>query len=616
MFAELAILYLLLRNQGWAFDDNLSLELARQYGLGWHWLGLNLFGHWEPAHRAAFSLLLHEMPVDYRWALLTMLALVGVSMYLLSRIVRVLIDSTWMPAVAAAYFGLSVLLIAPLEWTSSGLEAFPTIAFDLLCFWSYLEYRERPAARWIAVSAGAIFASLMFYEKATYVPFYILLFRVLILSDDLHPRAVWAGLWRERRIWASYIVVLIAYALVRELTGAGSIASGGPVSLSQWLAFFRIFWLQSLPPRLLGITVAASGLSGLQVAAVVVAQVITVTVIVVSVIRRRSAWRVWLVFFICVIATAILVGEARVGDIGPGSANDPRYLFDFAWLVPILVALAFTGPRGSIDRADTHHPPSGGRRSALVLAGSVALGVYLGASVATAAHMRSQWQGGAARQWEQNVERGLVEATRESPHALVVNGNVPWFIVEAAFSPYNQLSVILPLYGPPIQIDGPLGGPLYSVAPSGSLVRARIGPALAHYGRLGAACAPPSGAARQIDERLSLPAGATAGPYYLVTSYSAAGSTQLPVYIDDPIRDGGDRPHALPRFGREHHLARFRHPAADPRRHPRSQPGVPALVERRPARAVRVAASRATPGARPGRGRPTGPESGWGCRSR
>ena len=100
------------------------MVLARQNGFGWHWLTLNLFGHFEIAHRAVFSLQIHLMPVDYRWALLAMLAMLGAAVWLLERSLTMLVGRGWMPVLGACYPAISVLVIPPMQWWSTDWRCF------------------------------------------------------------------------------------------------------------------------------------------------------------------------------------------------------------------------------------------------------------------------------------------------------------------------------------------------------------------------------------------------------------------------------------------------------------------------------------------------------------
>jgi hypothetical protein len=530
--AELVALYLLLNGNGWAYDDNLSMELANQFGFTWHWLSYNLFGHFEVAHRAIFSLQLHLMPVDYRWALLTMLLTLGAAVFLFERSLRMLVGAGWAPLLAAAYFGISVLLVAPMQWWSTGLEVFPTLVFDLLCLWAYLRYETDRDGLWIAVSAGALAVGLLFYEKPAYMPLYLILIRVLLLGGDLRPRAIAATIWRERWMWAALIAVVVAYTIVREAAGAGSIASGGSASVSAWLQFARIAWAQTLVPGLFGLRIPASGLSGVQVGTAIALQLVVIAGVAISLWRKPSAWRPWAVLAVCVVATIVLVGQGRLADFGPSVGNDPRYFPDLAWLVPLLVTLAFS-------RRGVFVPVIIRGRSSLRLPHSVALvalvtGIlvaYAARSIATDVSLQRDWQGHPARQWEVHMEHGLAVALRAGRHVMVANNDAPWFMVEQAFAPYNQLSYIFPAYRERVSVDGPLTGSLFILDGQGRPHAAAIGRTVASFELGHQGCVAPSSSGVNLTRRFPTPAAA--GPYYVRVTYRSAAGSNVLVYADN-----------------------------------------------------------------------------------
>ena len=237
---ELIVLYLLLDGGGWVYDDNLILALSGHSGLTWSWLVSPIFQHWGIGYHLVFSAVHRLMPIDYRWALVGMLALLGGSIYLVDRIFRLLFRGRWIGLIAAAYFGLSVLFIRPLQWFAGGLQALPNTFFDLLCLYGYLRFVRDGSRRWVVISAGALAAGFLFFEKPAYMLLYLVLLRVLFMSGDLHARALARTLWRERRLWTALIAVTAVWALGYLHYGGGSGLGHGSVSLSQYLRFVRI----------------------------------------------------------------------------------------------------------------------------------------------------------------------------------------------------------------------------------------------------------------------------------------------------------------------------------------------------------------------------------------
>ena len=519
---EALVLYLVFNGGSWLFDDNFYLSLARQYGFGWSWLMNSNFGHFGMAFHAVFSLQNHLMPVDYRWALLVMLVGLCGSIFLLQRVLSMLFAGSWLPLLAAAWFGISVLFIRPLQWWTFGLQAIPTVLFDLLCLYAYLRYQTDRRARWVAVSAGALIGGLLFYEKPAFMVLYIALIRVLFISPSVKPRALWNALRGEWWIWAAYVVVLAVWAVGYKESGA-NVGSAASPTLTQWLAFFRVGWAETLVPATFGLTfpvsdpVVQTGLTSFQVTVAVCLQVVVVIAVIVSVWRRPSAWRAWACLAALVIISGVLTGIARIGQFGPGVGADLRYWLDFSWLIPVFVCFAF-----SSRAVFTPVPPSavlGLRRPRppVALAVTLAMLGYGAASIANASSFERTWPDHAGRLWEANLERSLAAAARMRATPVVVNNLVPWYITDA-IPPFNKLSEILPDYGPSIPVDGPLTGPLRYVDTAGALQPARIADLVSDY--TSDRCLSAGTTTLRPTSHRTMPT--PAGPYYLLLTYSSS----------------------------------------------------------------------------------------------
>jgi hypothetical protein len=548
---QLAVLYFLLRNSSWVYDDNFWLVRAGQEGFNWHWLNTPQYEHWDIGLNLLTSLEHLVFFFDYRWALVFLLALLGGSIYLFEGILSTFVKSRWVTVLFALWFGLNVLWVRPLQWWSAGVQYFPYTFFDLLCLYAFLRYHASGQRRWMGISAAALAAALLFYEKPAYMVIYLVLLRVLLMEDDLRLGSVLRDFWRERGVWALYGAVIVVW-------GAGYIhahayGSPGSVTIGQYVGYARIFWLDTLVPSLASVTIPAFKLTALQVFFVIVSQIALVACIAVSVRRKRSAWRAWAFLAIIVVVSAALVAHSRVAQFGVGIANDPRYLIDFAWLVPLTLCAAFA--RGKVikpvapDRdARLTLPPS--RALAPALAGAV-LVVYVGGSIATAAQLQRDWPGSQSRSWEQNLRRSFARLSRSSPRVVIADNATPFFIMEPFVAPYNRLSRVLPMYVGPVQVDGPLDGPLDLVAINGTVRSARIEPlasggSLADLVRLGQVqirggrqavagkeiCVVADGAPAQVERRLPAPPNTGDAPYYLHLAYRVWGPTSVPVYVD------------------------------------------------------------------------------------
>jgi hypothetical protein len=533
--AELLALYAVLRNGGWAYDDNLILVWARQGGLTWHWLTSLIFEHWGIAYHVVFSIQANLMPIDYQWALVLMLALLGGSIYLLQRIISLLFGWGWRAVAVAAYLGLSVLFVRPLQWWAGGLQYLPNAFFDLLCLYGYVRFEIDRSPKWVVVSAGALAGGLAFYEKPAYMLLYLALFRVLMLSGDLDPRALWQGFWRERAMWMALVAVTAAWALSFHFSGGGTGVAAGTVSLSQYLQYFRILWLQGFVPAIVDLTPPATGLNAGQVVLVVILQLALIVAVAASVRLKPSAWRAWVFLAIPLLCTGVLVARARIAQFGVGIGGDQRYLLDFAWLIPLAFCFAFSrrsclAPSLDDSSLALSWPRYTRARVAMLLAGLAAIG-YVAVGLTTAIRLQRAWAGPQARSWEQNVRRGLAKVERRGQRPMVADAPTPFVIVSDAFVPYNRLSYVLPLYDAHVRVDGALDGSLWALDSTGRVVPAAVGNAIARFTVLRGGCATAGRAGASIERRLPRTLNPPNGQYYLLLSYRSTGNDKLPLYV-------------------------------------------------------------------------------------
>ncbi len=555
---ELGTFFVLLRNSSWVYDDNFFLIRAGQEGFVGSLTAVH-FEHWDIGVNAAISLQHLLFFFDYRWALIAMLLVLGGSIFVFERTLAMIVTQRWIVLVFAAWFGLSILWVRPLQWWSAGVQYFPYTFFDLLCLYGFLRYHAGGSARWIAVSVAGLAAALLFYEKPAYMLVYLLLLRVLLMSEDLHPKAVLETLWRERMVWTAYLAVILIWGAAYIHSHAYT--SHGGVHLGQYLTYFRILWLQTLVPSLAGVTIPASHLDGLQILFVVIAQVVVVACVVISLRRRRSAWRAWAFLAIILILSGGLVARSRVAIFGVGIANDPRYLIDYAWLVPLTLCAAFSG-------SDVLKPiaPDGSSRISLPAVRTVApilallLLAYAAGTIAAAAQLERIWGGPGAREWNTRVRRDFAALEHSGQRPVVAENTTPFEIMEEFVAPYNRLSRVLPLYVGPTQVDGPLDGPLVRLDNDGNvhhtmlelqgdgalpdLIRSHqiaFGPGGRELREGTDTCVIADGTPVSITRTLPAAVAAQHGPYYVRLMYRAWQQVALPVTVSEaPAEtDGG-----------------------------------------------------------------------------
>jgi hypothetical protein len=554
--AEVLLLFLLLDGDGWVRDDNYVLAAEGTIGFGWHWLTAVIFSHWGISYNAIVAVVHQLMPIDNRWALAGMLVVLAGSIVLMESIVRTLFGRRWLAVGVAASFGLSVLFVRPLQWWAGGLQYLPNTFCDLLCLYAYLRFQREHSRRWAVVGAIALAVGLSFYEKPAYMLLYLLALRVLLLSRSVQPRVIARAIWGERVFWCGVVGVFVVWGVAYLLVGGGSGAVQGHVGVGEYLSYLRVVWVETLVPAVFDVTLPAGGLSTAQIVLAAVLQVVAVGAILLSFRCNRGAWRAWSFLAIALVANCALVAYTRLAPWGPWIGNDPRYLLDFAWLVPLATCFAYFP--SSLELA-----PAAGRDRSLrlsprwrpgVLLAVAALAVYCGAAVATSMKMQRQWDGRQARSWEARLQQGIASIRAHGPPPVIADGTVPWYIIDTRFAPANRLSWVAPLFVPGAQIDGVLNGPLVTIGSDGTVHRAIIttrtgAGVLRQLLRSGQAtikqaskvkqrgagtCISAGTAQASIIRRLPTMPSQAPAPSYLLLTYDASEPANLPVFIDPP----------------------------------------------------------------------------------
>jgi len=434
----------------------------------------------------------------------------------------------------------------------SGCSIFPLhVLRPVVCVYGFLRYHVGGSKRWAAVSGSALVGGLLFYEKPAYMPVYLLLFRVLLMAPQLRPRKLLVELWRERLLWITYVVILVIWTAGYLHSGAYSGSSLGDVTLSQYITYFRIMWLQTLVPSMASITIPASHLDALQTMFVVVSQVVVAGCVVVY--RKRSAWRAWAFLMIIVLISGGLVARSRIAQFGVDIANDPRYLIDFAWLVPLALCGAFGRGKVLTPRladANVRFVWARPRTLAPLLASAVLI-VYVGGAVASAMQLQRDWPGSQSRTWEQHLRRSFSRLKSSRAPFVVADNATPFAIMEPFVAPYNRLSRVLDMYVGSVQVDGPLDGTLQVVGEDGATHRATTDPTVssATFGELVRSrqvrfgggrevvsgrevCVIADAAPVQVERQLPVPPSVGDAPYYLRLQYHVWEPTSLPVFVN------------------------------------------------------------------------------------
>ena len=550
--AALGIAYVIFRNGGWVYDDNLLLVFARNAGLNLHWLNRVIFQHWDVGMNATYSMMVHLFPFDYRWALVALLAILGVAIYCFERILALVGVPAWLRLVLVVWFGFSILWTRQLQWWAAGVQELPTLLCDLVCLYGFLRFHLDGRRGWIVTSAVALAVGLAFYEKPALMLLYLALIRVLLMSEKASPRHLASTFWRERRLWLTYCAIVAIWAVGYVGSGAPNGVVAGRVGIDGYLDYFRIMWVNTLTPALAGFTLPAGKLSMLQAVGAIGLQLALLGMLVLSIHRKPTAWRAWALIATAVMLDGGLVAYARVAQFGVGVGNDLRYLTDFGWLIPFALGYAVSSkPVMQPASVSTERRVLSPAHSKVYAAGIIVLlSAYGVMSTATAARLQKDWNSVQARHWEDNLEQGFATLAHERVRPVVADEALPFQIISAAFAPDNRLSQLLPLYVGKVQVDGPLDGPLVRIDTAGNVQPAVIARGASGIARLGPMRTDGAQGAKRVSHRsgsvciaagvgdLALAARVTRAvspnlaSYYAVLHYTSSQAFAIPMLED------------------------------------------------------------------------------------
>jgi hypothetical protein len=231
---------------------------------------------------------------------------------------------------------------------------------------------------------------------------------------------------------------------------------------------------------------------------------------------------------VCVLANGIPLALNRLPALGPGVASHLRYSIDFAWLIPLLVCLAYSRRFRFRTWAPTPSEPSRlalrPRLAAVVITFAAA---YVALSTVSAVRLQRDWVGEAARTWESNLKQ-LNRLAGPNRSVVVANDVVPAPIATFAVPlSRNNLAAVLPHYlTPKVHVDGALVGPLMTVDQLGRPHPAELGPALERF-------TPPGRSCSQTTTWPIASPPESSGRYYVQFAYTANRTTNIELLVDD-----------------------------------------------------------------------------------
>ena len=430
---------------GFVWDDLVNFRLAETKGLSFAYLTGPLFEQFAPGHKFFDWVLQRFFPMDFTAAIAISLVFFIASAYALYRLLRELFGPGMGPVLLTALFCASLVNVGTAQWWAAGIHRLPSTALTLVAMLAFVRFHRTGDRSRLALSVGAMAVGALFSFSALFVPLYLLLLVVFVLEPERRTRRV--------QMWLPYVGVVVAAAVAYLVWVAAPLKYSDPVAIGRYIVDS---WAQVFVPGLIGLNPPAGHLSARWLAAVLFVQALLGAVVVASVIRKPGAWRAWAFLAIGAVASSAFVGATRLNGASPSLiAHGYRYLADLNFLFPIALGAAFAG---AAPRADAR------RALAVVLAAELIL-TWAGDAAITAP---SVWFGGAAATYAANMRSGVARARRSAQPVVVVDSNVPEYLVPVLFAPYNRVGEVLPLFDRRVTVG--TQGSVWEVTPTGSLM--------------------------------------------------------------------------------------------------------------------------------------------------
>jgi hypothetical protein len=451
-------------------DDWIFLSQARTEALGLTYLRAGLFEHFSPISRLLDKLLMSVDPGSWAFAHSLQLLMYGAVIGAFIFTVRTILGNSWRALVLSILFGQSLFLIRMLNWWTASANILPSTAFSLLAIGAYLRWRPSRSGRWLVLGLVSFAAAILDYETALLLPVFLLLIGLLVLSDDLRPRALAAVVWRERWWWLG-VAVLEVGGLINYY--ADYYTRMPRPTAAQTLHFLGIAMV-TFAPALVGVKnpEASLGQSPLVIAACCVLVVGVITVVVYT---RPRAWRSVAAFAVVVLVTMLPVGINRIVRFGVGIGNELYYQQPLQFMLFVLGALALVQERRRRwpARFARLRPDFAAPARAWLVVGLIAA---YGALYITSARAM------ASAASEPRESRAFVDAFRAGVadvHRLtgrdpaLLDLAVPGGILPAIFAPWNHYDKLLPVIDPNLSFDQ-ASGAIYALDVAGRLVPLRF----------------------------------------------------------------------------------------------------------------------------------------------
>ncbi len=480
------VLYALIGRGGWYVDDFLNYGLAKEHPLNRAYIDLPIFGHPQQGTRVLNWVLYRISPMNYQLATALLCLGIGVTTYLVYRILRLSFRPSPWHLVLTAMVGTSGLWVAPIAWWAAGGEITWCVLTSMLTTHAMLRCYRGPH-RWLwGISAGWwLLIGLAFYERTLFGGAFAAWFLLAVACRSARPRDVLAVL---RRAWSGYLALLVvAMAYLLYYTSHHFVRRQPGYSRSELLHFLWVCWSYTLVPGLFGGPLRTAHNDVLSVADpqlwwLIACQLGLLAIVGYGLLRNRvRALLAWLVFLAIFLPAQYAIATARLRYYHWQAGQQFRYLADLLPLLVLTVAISVLS-RGDLlaDRAEDRdreldRQPAGWRglqRRRLLATGGVLAGLWL-VYLVTSVPVARLWVHGRHVTYVQNLRAAVASQDRHGPWSLYTTYTPP-NVSPFGYGHYSQTPVVASLVTDrPVSADD-LSKPMYVVTEEGRIRPAQL----------------------------------------------------------------------------------------------------------------------------------------------
>jgi hypothetical protein len=438
-----------LKSAWWWQDDLILLSRASDRSL-LDLLLSNYNGHLVPGTWVVAWLADVTSTYNWGWAIGSTCALVLlVDAALLALLVRLFGDRLAVQVPLVMWISAGSMM-TPTMWWAAAMQWLPVTGSLLLALYHHIEYWRTQRTRSAVGAVLAVVFGLAFFEKAALIVGVLFLFTLLYGVDGSLLTRFRAILGRAPDYWGAHLVLVVAYAAVYLPTAHG--ASKASYAVSDLAGLAHQFTLNHLLPSVFGGPLEWFGpYSTLPTAPTwfrIMSWTLTVGILFGSLLRRRGAWKAWLLLLVFTVITLALLAATRLGFYGEVIGLDGRYSSDVVAVTVVCFTLAWipTQERSGDERVivipattATQYRCRSRRRLATQAVVAVGVVTVLIAGIVSATRYAANWTPSPTRAYMETLQQEL----RTHPEIPLFDQLAPDQILQPAFGDDRRLSVIL-----------------------------------------------------------------------------------------------------------------------------------------------------------------------------